>query len=223
VAATASGTEVGRFHSPKPLQRSILGLRRRSQAFSRTQLRSHNRVKAARRLSRQHAHIAAIRCSFLHEVSSRLIKTHDRLCLEDLTIANLIRNKHLSRPIADAAWAELARQLAYKQAWRGGQVMLADRWFASTRTCSGCGRVKDRVGLAERLFCCDACGLAMDRDRNAAANLAAWAERQHAQAPARQAGGRAINAAGGEDVRHCRGNERTVPSEGGTNAHASLA
>ncbi|HET6749772.1 MAG TPA: hypothetical protein VFL71_10965 [Actinomycetes bacterium] len=76
-------------------------------------------------------------------------------------------------------------------------------------------------GLAERLFCCDACGLAMDRDRNAAANLAAWAERQHAQA--RQAGGRAINAAGGEDVRHCRGNERTVPSEGGTNAHASLA
>jgi putative transposase len=223
VAATASGTEVGRFQSPKPLQRGILGLRRRSQAFSRTQLRSHNRGKAARRLSRQHARIAAIRCSFLHEVSSRLIKTHDRLCLEDLTIANLIRNKHLSRPIADAAWAELARQLAYKQAWRGGQVMLADRWFASTRTCSGCGRVKDRVGLAERLFCCDACGLAMDRDRNAAANLAAWAERQHAQAPARQAGGRAINAAGGEDVRHCRGNERTVPSEGGTNAHASSA
>jgi transposase len=138
----------------------------------------------------------------------------DRLCLEDLTIANLIRNKHLSRPIADAGWAELARQLAYKQAWRGGQVMRADRWFASTRTCSDCGQVKDRLGLAERLFCCDACGLVMDRGRNAAADLAAWAERQHAQAPARQAGGRAINASGGENVPHCRGNERTVPSEG---------
>jgi putative transposase len=223
VAATASGTEVGRFHSPKPLQRGILGLRRRSQAFSRTQAHSHNRVKAARQLSRQHARIAAIRCSFLHEVSSRLVKTHDRLCLEDLTIANLIRNKHLSRSIADAGWAELARQLAYKQAWRGGQLMLADRWFASTRTCSSCGQVKDRLGFAERSFGCDACGLVIDRDRNAAANLAAWAERQHAQAPARQAGGRAINASGGEDVRRCPGNERTVPCEGGTDAHALLA
>jgi putative transposase len=223
VAATASGTEVGRFHSPKPLQRGILGLRRRSQAFSRTQPHSHNRVKAARRLARQHAHIAAIRRSFLHEVSSRLVKTHDRLCLEDLTIANLLRNRQLSRSIADAGWAELARQLAYKQAWRGGELVLADRWFASTRTCSDCGRVKDRLALPERLFCCDACGLVMDRDRNAAVNLAAWAERQHAQAPARQAGGRAINASGGEDVRRCRGKARTVPSEGGTDAHALLA
>jgi putative transposase len=127
-------------------------------------------------------------------VSSQLVKSHDRLCLEDLAVANLIRHKHLARAIADAGWAELGRQLAYKQGWRGGQVMVADRWFASTKTCSRCGHVKDRMGLAERTFTCDGCGLVVDRDRNAAANLAAWAERHHAQAPDRQAGGRDANA-----------------------------
>jgi putative transposase len=161
-----------------------------------------------------------MRRSFLHEVSSQLVKTHDRLCLEDLAVANLIRNKHLARAIADAGWAELGRQLAYKQAWHGGQVLVADRWFASTRTCSRCGRVKDRMGLAERWFRCDACGLAMDRDRNAAANLAAWAERQHVQAPDRQAGGRVANAPGGKGAGRHPDDGATIPDEGGTNALA---
>jgi Putative transposase DNA-binding domain len=123
------------------------------------------------------------------------------LCLEDLTVANLIRNKRLARAITDAGWAEFARQLAYKQAWRGGQVMVADRWFPSTKTCSRCGQVKDRMGLAERLFRCDGCGLMTDRDRNGAANLAAWAEaasRAAAQTPDRQAGGRVTKASGGK-------------------------
>jgi putative transposase len=220
VAATVGGVEVGRWLSPKPLGRRLVGLRQRSRAAARAQLRSHNHAKAVRRLSRHHALIVNIRRSFLHEVSSQLVKTHDRLCLEDLAVANLIRNKHLARAIADAGWAELGRQLAYKQAWHGGQVLVADRWFASTRTCSRCGRVKDRMGLAERWFRCDACGLAMDRDRNAAANLAAWAERQHVQAPDRQAGGRVANAPGGKGAGRRRGDGATGPNEGGTDAHA---
>jgi putative transposase len=223
VAATADGTEVGRFKAPEPLQRSLVGLRRQSRAVSRARPRSRNRAKATRRLSRQHARIANVRRSFLHEVSSQLVKTHDRLCLEDLTVANLIRNKHLGRAIADAGWAELARQLAYKQAWRGGQIMVADRWLPSTRTCSRCGLVKPRIGLAERVFRCDGCGLVMDRDRNAAANLAAWAEQQHAQALDRQAGGRVTNAPGGEGAGRHLGDGATGPSEGGTDAHALLA
>jgi putative transposase len=220
VAATSDGTEVGRFSGPKPLQGKLADLRRRSRALSHTRPRSRNRVRAARRLSRQHARIADTRRSFLHEVSSQLVKTHDRLCLEDLAVANLIRNKHLSRAIGDAGWAELARQLGYKQAWRGGQVMIADRWLPSTKACSRCGLVRQRMGLAERVFCCDGCGLVMDRDRNAAANLAAWAEQQHAQAPDRQAGGRIINAPGGEGAgRHLAGGA-TGPCEGGTDVHA---
>jgi putative transposase len=223
VAATADGAEVGRWLAPRPLQRGMVGLRRRSKAVSRAQSRSLNRGRTIRRLSRRHARIADTRRSFLHEVSSQLVQTHDRLCLEDLAVANLMSNRGLARAIGDAAWTELARQITYKQAWRGGQVMVADRWFASTRTCSGCGRVKQQMGLAERIFACDGCGLVMDRDRNAAANLAAWAERQHAQAPDRQAGGRATNAPGREGAGRRRRDGATGPDEGGTDAHAQLA
>jgi putative transposase len=216
VAATADGTEIARFHAPKPLTRRLGRMRRYSRALSRTQPRSHNHAKATRRLSREHARIADTRWSFLHEVSSRLVKTHDRLCLEDLAVANLVRNKHLARAISDAGWAELARQLDYKQVWRGGQVLVADRWFPSTRSCSRCGTLKQRMGLAERTFRCDRCGLVMDRDRNAAANLAAWAEQHHARVPDRQAGGRVNNAPGGDGNGHRRDDGATGPHEGGT-------
>jgi putative transposase len=101
--------------------------------------------------------------------------------------------------------------------------MVADRWLPSTRTCSRCGLIKQQMGLDERVFSCDACGLVMDRDRNAAANLAAWAERQHAQAPDRQAGGRVKNAPGGEGAGHRGGDGATGPGEGGTDARALLA
>jgi len=223
VAATADGTEVGRFQAPKPLQRGMVRLRRLSRRASMTQPHSSNRVKAIRRLSRQHARIADVRRHFLHEVSSQLVQTHDRLCLEDLTVANLMTNRRLARAIGDAAWTELARQLTYKAAWFGAELVVCDRWFASTKTCSGCGMVKQQMGLAERILRCAGCGLAIDRDRNAATNLAAWAERSHAQAPDRQAGGRVINAPGGEGAGHRRGDGGTSPSEGGTDAHASVA
>jgi putative transposase len=223
VAATADGTEVGRFAAPKPLQRGMAGLRRRSRAISRTKWRSCNRAKATRRLSRQHARIADVRRGFLHQVSSQLVKTHGRLCLEDLTVANLMGNRRLARAIGDTAWTELARQLTYKAAWLGADLVVCDRWFASTKTCSGCGTVKQQLGLAERIYCCAGCGLTIDRDRNAAANLAAWAERHHAQVPDRQAGGRVTNAPGGEGAGHRRGDGATGPSEGGTDARAFVA
>jgi putative transposase len=98
--------------------------------------------------------------------------------------------------------------------------MIADRWLPSTRTCSCCGLVKPRMGLAERVFCCDGCGLVMDRDRNAAANLAVWAEQHHAQAPDRQAGGRVTNAPGGEGAGRHLADGATGPGEGGTDIHA---
>jgi putative transposase len=223
VAATAGGSEVGRFPAPKPLWRGMVGLRRRSRAACRAQPRSCNQAKAIRRLSRQHARIADARRSFLHEVSSQLVQTHDRLCLEDLAVANLMTNRHLARAIGDAAWAELARQLGYKAAWFGAELVACDRWFPSTKTCSRCGLVKQQMGLAERVFYCGGCGLVIDRDRNAAANLAVWAERHHAQAPDRQAGGRATNAPGGEGAGRRPGDGGTDPSEGGTDAHAVAA
>jgi putative transposase len=208
VAATTTRTEVGRFAPPRPLQHSMLRLRTRSRTASRTQPGSSNHAKAVRRLSREHARIANRRRSFLHEVSSQLVKTHDRLCLEDLAVANLLGNRQLARAISDAAWTELARQLGYKAAWYGTELVVCDRWFPSTRTCSQCGRVAPRMKLSERVFCCHGCGLIADRDCNAAANLAAWAEAASMAAtwaPDRRAGGRVTNASGGEGAGHrCR-------------------
>ena len=200
VAARADRTEVARIAPSRPLARGLPRLRRASRAASRTRPGSQNRRQAYRRLARVHGHIAAQRNHHLHEVSSSLVKTHDRLCLEDLATANLIRNRHLARSIADAGWGELRRQLRYKAAWYGTELLVAPRFFASTRTCSACGACKEAMDLAERTYRCARCGLEADRDLNAAANLAAWAERNHdhdAQAPDPQAGGRVNNAPGG--------------------------
>jgi putative transposase len=186
VAATADGTEVGRFQTPKPLHRGMVRLRRLSHRISATRPRSRNRAKAVRRFI-------------------------------------LITNRRLARAIGDAAWADFAPQLTYKAAWFGAELVVCDRWSASTRTCSRCGVAREQMGLAERTLCCAGCGLVIDRDRNAAANLAAWAERSHARAPDRQAGGRVINAPGGEGAGHRPGDGATSPSEGGTDAHAVVA
>ena len=152
VAATSDGTEVGRFEAPKPLQRGIVRLRRLSRRASLTQPRSSRRARATRRLSRQHACIANVRRNFLHEVSSQLVQTHDRLCLEDLTVANLMTNRRLARAIGDAAWTELARQFTYKAAWFGAELVVCDRWFPSTKSCSRCGVVKQQMGWPSESF-----------------------------------------------------------------------
>ena len=215
VAATSDGTEVVHFTAPKPLSKRIGRLRRRSRAVSRTKPQSRNRAKAVRSLSREHTRIANIRRNFLHEASSHLAKTHGRLAIEDLAIANLVRNRHVARAIGDAAWAEFGRQLRYKTEWLGGELVTCDRWFASTTTCSRCGMVRKAMRLAERTYRCDRCGLGIDRDRNAAANLAAWAE-HHAHAPDRQAGGRVTNAHGGEGTGRQSTDGATGPDEVGT-------
>ena len=87
---------------------------------------------------------ASVAASFM-EVSSQLAKTHSGLALEDQSVANLIRNKRLARAITDAAWSEFARQLRYKTAWLGGDLVVCDRWFPSTKTCSRCGRAAQQT------------------------------------------------------------------------------
>jgi putative transposase len=224
VAATADGVELGRYHAPRPLARRLGQLQRRSRALSRTQRGSRNRIKALRRVSREHARIVNLRRSFLHEVSGQLAKTHAKLVIEDLHVAGLGRNRRLARAIGDAAWTDFGRLLRYKAAWLDGELTVCDRWFPSTRTCRRCGTVKPQMRLAERTFRCDGCDLVTDRDRNAAANLAAWAQAASmaagAQSPDRQAGGRVTNASGGTGAgRHTRGG-LTGPEEGGTESPA---
>ena len=91
--------------------------------------------------------------------------------MEDLHVAGMLKNRNLARHLADASFGQIRRQLAYKTGWNGGQLAVADRWFPSSKTCSRCGTVKPKLSLRERTFTCEHCGLALDRDLNAAINL----------------------------------------------------
>ena len=178
VAATSSGCEVARVGPPpKALTKGLRRQRRLSKTLSRTKKGSHNRRDAAARLGRHHHHVANVRAHFLHQVSNALVKTHDRLVLEDLNVSGMMHNHRLAQAISDAGWAEFARQLRYKQAWRGGTIEKADRWYPSSQLCSICGVRTAVLTLADRVYTC-ANGHRLDRDLNAAVNLARWAEDQ---------------------------------------------
>ncbi|MEV4756086.1 IS607 family element RNA-guided endonuclease TnpB [Micromonospora sp. NPDC049559] len=142
----------------------------------RTGRRASNRwQRAADRLGRAHARVAHLRRDGLHKLTTRLTREHDTIVVEDLNVAGMLANRKLARRIADAGFAEIRRQLAYKTQWNGGRLLVADRWYPSSKSCSGCGAVKAKLALSERQYKCEACGLVMDRDRNAARNLAALA------------------------------------------------
>jgi putative transposase len=179
VAATGDGREVARIaDAPKALAAGMTQQRHLAKKLSRTKKGSRNRRDAAAKLGRHHHHVANVRRHFLHQVSNQLVKTHDRLVIEDLNVSGMLRNHRLAQAICDAGWAEFARLLGYKQKWRGGQLVTADRWYPSTRLCPVCGSIRHDMTLADRVFNCG-CGHSADRDTNAAVNLARWAQIHH--------------------------------------------
>ncbi|GIH20203.1 resolvase [Rugosimonospora africana] len=217
VSATATGREVFREDDPpRPLRAAQDRLRRLSRQVSRNKKGSENRARAVARLGRAHARVRDVREHFLHEVANELVQTHDRLALETLNITGMMGNHRLAGAIGDAAWGELGRIIAYKQAWRGGQWVPVDRWFPSTKTCSRCHTIAADMPLSARTFACGACGYRADRDLNAAVNLAVWTEQHHAQTRDPEARGPVINASGGDGSgpHHCAG--ETSPDEGRT-------
>jgi putative transposase len=219
VAGTRDGTETLQVQAPKVLAARLRQQRRLARSVSRKKRGSTNHRKASRRLAKHHARVRNTRQHFLHQVSNQLVKTHDKLVLEDLNITGIMSNHRLARAVGDAAWGELARHITYKQAWRGGQVVVADRWFPSSKTCSSCGTLRRDLTLKDRTYTCGHCGLVLDRDLNAAANLAAWAEdhtRGEAQDGDRQAAGPVINACRRDGTGpHTRVSE-TSPDDAGT-------
>ncbi|MEO3855246.1 RNA-guided endonuclease TnpB family protein [Acrocarpospora sp. B8E8] len=128
------------------------------------------RANAAR--TRVHHRVAALRRDAVHKLTTTLAGEYGTLVVEDLHIAGMVKNRRLARAISDAGFGEIRRQLAYKTEWKGGRLVVAGRWFASSKTCSGCGAVKAKLALSERTYTCTACGLIVDRDLNAALNLA---------------------------------------------------
>lgn len=160
---------------PKPYKALLQRLQRLSRSLSRKQKGSANRAKAKARLARLHAHVGDIRRDALHKLTSGLTRRFHTLGIEDLNVRGMVKNRRLARSVADMGFFEFRRQLEYKAAMRGGLVVVADRWFASSKTCSECGHKIESLPLATRQWACPACGAAHDRDLNAAINLANYA------------------------------------------------
>jgi putative transposase len=108
----------------------------------------------------------------VHQLTSRRAKTKAVVVSEDRNVAGMLKNHHLAQAIGDVGFAAFRRQLTYTAAWYGCQVIMASRWEPTSKTCSGCGGVDDDLTLADRTFRCEHCGLVVDRDLNAAINVA---------------------------------------------------
>jgi putative transposase len=171
LAIVSDGTVVP---NPRHLKQCLKKLKRLHRAVSRKRKGSRNRRKAAQRLRKLHRQVANQRANTLHQLTSRLAKTKSVVVIEDLNVAGMLRNHHLAQAISDVGFGAFRRLLTYKAAWYGCRVLVASRWEPSSKTCSGggCGWVDDGLTLADRVFRCERCGLVMDRDLNAAINLA---------------------------------------------------
>ncbi|CAL9421267.1 RNA-guided endonuclease InsQ/TnpB family protein [Nocardiopsis sp. LDBS0036] len=172
VVTLSTGEKVA---NPRHEQRDRARLARAQRALARKAKGSANRDKARRKVARVHARITDRRRDFLHKLTSRLVRENQVVVIEDLTVRNLVKNRRLARAISDAAWRELRTMLEYKCAWYGRDLVVVDRFFPSSKTCStpGCGYVHASLPLNVREWTCPGCGITHDRDVNAANNLEA--------------------------------------------------
>jgi putative transposase len=177
VSALATLSTGEKVVGAKPHNALLSRLKRLSRSLSRKVKGSANRHKAKEKLAKLHARIANIRKDSLHKLTTDLTRRFHTLGIEDLNVSGMVKNRHLSRAISDMGFFEFRRQLEYKAAMRGGIVVIADRFFASSKTCStsGCGYKVDKLPLSVREWTCPVCGAVHDRDVNAANNLQEYA------------------------------------------------
>jgi putative transposase len=179
--ATPDGEQVLHVANPRNYQRHQATLARSQRTAARRQgprkgVAPSNRWKKANaRTHKVHAEIANARKNLICETTTTLAKNFDRIIIEDLNVKGMLKNHSLAKHISDAAWGEFVRQLEYKATWYGAAVVKAHRFFPSSKTCSSCGTVKAKLPLEIRMYHCETCGLTLDRDLNAAINLAGWA------------------------------------------------
>ena len=171
------------YENPKALRLYASRLRRVDKAIARSKnliggnTRSNRRERRYLQRQRIYARIKAIRNDAHHKATSAIVaKPVGRVVVETLNVSGMLRNRRLAKALSDAGLAGFLRKLEYKCRWQGVQLEKADRWLPSTRTCSECGAVRPNMDLSERTFVCHACGVMVERDLNAAVNLAAYAE-----------------------------------------------
>lgn len=179
LAVLSDGTQIP---NPRHLGTALRKVRRAARRVSRRQgpdrrtgqHPSNRWRRASARLGGLHGRVADVRKDSIHKLTTNVARTHGTVVIEDLNVAGMTKNRRLARHVADASFAEIRRQLAYKIEWHGGTLIVADRWFASSKTCSECGAVRAKLTLSERTYVCGVCGIVADRDVNAALNLAQY-------------------------------------------------
>ncbi|WPD18275.1 IS607 family element RNA-guided endonuclease TnpB [Thermaerobacter composti] len=162
-----------KWPNPRSLEKVLRKITRSSRALARRQKGSRGWQKARRRLARLHARARNLRQDALHKLTHHLASTYGVVVVEQLHVAGMLKNRRLARVLADAALAEIRRQLSYKCPWHGAVLVEAPPFYPSSKRCSRCGAVKPSLPLSQRVFRCEECGFVLDRDENAARNLAA--------------------------------------------------
>jgi putative transposase len=167
-AATSDGEKIP---NPRHLERKAANLARYQRRLARCQKGSANRAKAKAKVARAHRKVRAARADFLHKASTRLVRDHDVIVVEDLAVKNMVRNRSLAKVISDCGWGTFRSMIEYKAAKYGRTVIVVDRWFPSSKTCSACGHLLAVLSLSTRTWHCPSCGTRHDRDINAAKNI----------------------------------------------------
>lgn len=164
----STGEMVG---NPRFFHKDEKKLARAQRRHARTQKGGKNRARARKKVARIHARIADRRRDFLHQLSTRLIRENQTICVESLAVKNMVKNHCLAKAISDVGWSEFVSQLEYKAAWYGRNLVKIDKWYPSSKRCSDCGHILDSLTLDVRVWTCPECGVVHDRDINAAKNI----------------------------------------------------
>ncbi|WP_275288079.1 RNA-guided endonuclease InsQ/TnpB family protein [Halomonas elongata] len=165
---TSEGMKSGNPRHLKRYEAKLAYLQRR---LAKKQKGSKNRAKARNKVARLHAKVADCRRDAIHKATRTLVNENQVLCVESLNIAGMVKNRSLAKAISDAGWGEFMRQLEYKADWAGRQLVKVGQWFPSSKRCHGCGHKVEKLPLSRRHWHCECCGLAIDRDINAARNI----------------------------------------------------
>jgi len=166
----STGETVG---NPKFFHKDEKKLAKAQRRLAKKQKGSKNRAKARKKVAKIHARIADRRRDFLHQLSTRLIRENQTICVETLAVKNMVKNPKLSKAISDVGWSEFVSQLAYKAEWYGRKLVKIDKWYPSSKRCFDCGHILDSLSLDIRQWTCPECGVVHDRDINAANNVLA--------------------------------------------------
>jgi putative transposase len=169
-AVTSDGAKIA---NPRHLERKARNLARYQRRLARCQKGSANRAKAKAKVARAHRKVRAARADFLHKTSTRLVREHDVIVVEDLAVKNMVRNRSLAKAISDCGWGTFRSMTEYKAARAGRTVLTVSRWYPSSKTCVACGYLLTELSLKARHWQCPSCGTRHDRDINAAKNILA--------------------------------------------------